>query len=157
MRKLCSRTLSAFDALLELFQRGVHDDFLGLSFEHPQHRDGQVDGEVVGHLCLITNRLVTDRLISDRSQEVRTALRLLHLADSALPSHATGVVQDATVAKKFFTTVGNNCNNGETRAAILASSDKGVSWSPVLIAVVLMVASIFSPRSHLTTPRGQMQ
>src|SRR4051794_31086670 len=38
------------DALLQPFQRGVDDDLLGLPAKHPDHRDGQVDGEPVGHV-----------------------------------------------------------------------------------------------------------
>ncbi len=56
------------------------------------------------------------------------------VAANNLPSHATGVIQDASVATKFFTTVGNNCQNGLTSASILASGNKGVSWAPVLTA-----------------------
>src|SRR5262245_46046657 len=37
------------DALLELVQRGVHDDLLGLALEHAEHADRQFDLERVRH------------------------------------------------------------------------------------------------------------
>ena len=46
---LVSHERLALDALLELFERRVDDDLLGLSLDHAEHRDLHVDRELVGH------------------------------------------------------------------------------------------------------------
>src|SRR4029079_18511870 len=48
----CDRAFSvtalALDPLLELLESGVDDDLLGLALDHPEHRDLDVDHELVG-------------------------------------------------------------------------------------------------------------
>src|SRR6185312_2551050 len=51
MRAVCPvPATSALDALLELLERRVEDDPLGLALQHADQRHVHVDGDRVGHL-----------------------------------------------------------------------------------------------------------